>query len=168
MVELKDCQQYETEDKLQFYSCLTVMEHTFTSLKVRNLKVRMQGTYYISISITYILHAYDSQVYITSQITLLSSSPQVQLPTRHHQMKMSIQLNFSLPCFLNLLLHMCSLLQNTSFSLLSMVHGRNLEDSCDLDSPLPLKYMTCIISFSQIYHLKALISFQPHCFCILV
>ena len=48
MVELKDCQQQEMESKLQFHSRLTLMEHMFTSLKVCNLKVRMQGTYCIS------------------------------------------------------------------------------------------------------------------------
>ena len=49
MVELKDHQQKEMEGKLPFYSHLTLManlrdwtcEHTFTSLKVRNLTVHM-------------------------------------------------------------------------------------------------------------------------------
>jgi len=41
MVELKDCQQQEMEGKLQFHSHLTLLEYTFTSLKVRNLKVCM-------------------------------------------------------------------------------------------------------------------------------
>ena len=41
MAELKDCQQQETEDELQSHSCLTVMERTFTSLKVHSPKVRM-------------------------------------------------------------------------------------------------------------------------------
>ena len=41
MVELKDRQQQETERKLQFHSCLTLMEHMFASLKVCNLKVCM-------------------------------------------------------------------------------------------------------------------------------
>ena len=39
MVELKDCQQYEMESKLQLHSHLRLMERTSTSLKVRNLKV---------------------------------------------------------------------------------------------------------------------------------
>ena len=40
-VELKDRQQYETEDKLQFPSRLRLMEHKFPSLKVLNLKIHM-------------------------------------------------------------------------------------------------------------------------------
>ena len=40
MVELKDRQQQETEGKLQFHSRLTLTEHKFASLKVRNLKFR--------------------------------------------------------------------------------------------------------------------------------
>ena len=44
MVELTDCEQQETEGKLQFHSRLTLMERTFASLKFRNLKARMQGT----------------------------------------------------------------------------------------------------------------------------
>ena len=40
-LELKECQQQEMEGKLQFHSCLMLMEHMFTSLKVCNLKVRM-------------------------------------------------------------------------------------------------------------------------------
>ena len=39
MVELKGRQQEETEDKLQHRPCLILMEHTFASLKVHNLKV---------------------------------------------------------------------------------------------------------------------------------
>jgi len=39
MVELKDRQQEETEDKLQRWPRLILMEHTFASLKVNNLKV---------------------------------------------------------------------------------------------------------------------------------
>ena len=39
MVELKDRQQEETEDKLQRWPRLILMEHTFASLKVHNLKV---------------------------------------------------------------------------------------------------------------------------------
>ena len=46
MVELKDHQPEEMEGKLQFHSRLTWMECTFAPLKVRNLKVHMQGTYY--------------------------------------------------------------------------------------------------------------------------
>ena len=41
MVELKDCQQQETEGKVQLHSCLTQTEHTFTSLKVFKLKVHV-------------------------------------------------------------------------------------------------------------------------------
>ena len=41
MVELKDHQQQEMEGKLQFYSHLTLMEHTFASLKVHNVKICM-------------------------------------------------------------------------------------------------------------------------------
>ena len=39
MVELKDRQQEETEDKLQHWPHLILMEHTFASLKIHNLKV---------------------------------------------------------------------------------------------------------------------------------
>ena len=39
MVELKHRQQQETEGKLQLHSQLTLMECTFASLKVYNLKV---------------------------------------------------------------------------------------------------------------------------------
>ena len=49
MVELKDCQQYENEGRLQLHSSLTLMEHTFTSLKVHNQKICMQRTYCIFI-----------------------------------------------------------------------------------------------------------------------
>ena len=45
MVELKDHQQEEMEGKLQFHSGLMLIELMFTSLKVLNVKVRMQGTY---------------------------------------------------------------------------------------------------------------------------
>ena len=41
MVELKDRQQEEAEGKPQFHARLTLMECTFASLKVHNLKVRM-------------------------------------------------------------------------------------------------------------------------------
>ena len=41
MGELKDLQQQVMEGRLQFHSHLTLMEHTFTSLKVHNLKVHM-------------------------------------------------------------------------------------------------------------------------------
>lgn len=41
MGELKDCQQWEMEGRLQFHSCPTLMEHTFASLKAQNLKVPM-------------------------------------------------------------------------------------------------------------------------------
>ena len=44
MVELKGHQQQEMEGKLWCHSCLTLMGCTFASLKVRNLKVPMQGT----------------------------------------------------------------------------------------------------------------------------
>ena len=39
MVELKDHQQEETEGKMQQQSRLILMERTFASLKVHNLKV---------------------------------------------------------------------------------------------------------------------------------
>ena len=39
--ELKECQQQEMEGKLQFHSCLTLMEHMFACLKVCDLKVLM-------------------------------------------------------------------------------------------------------------------------------
>ena len=42
MGELKDCQQRETEGRLQFHSCPMLMEHRFASLKAQNLKVPMQ------------------------------------------------------------------------------------------------------------------------------
>ena len=45
MVELQDCQQHETEGKLQFHSCLRLIECTFTSLKVYDLEIHRQGTY---------------------------------------------------------------------------------------------------------------------------
>ena len=45
MVELKGRQQQETEGKLRCHSVLTLMECTCASLKVRNLRVPMQGTY---------------------------------------------------------------------------------------------------------------------------
>ena len=41
MVELKGHQQQEVEGKLQRHSRLTLMEHTFASLKVRNVAVCM-------------------------------------------------------------------------------------------------------------------------------
>ena len=41
MVGLQGHQQYEMEGKLQFHSHLTLMEHTFPSLKAHNLKVGM-------------------------------------------------------------------------------------------------------------------------------
>ena len=47
MVELNDRQQQETEGKLRFHPRLTVA-HTFTSLKGRNLKTGLQGTYAVS------------------------------------------------------------------------------------------------------------------------
>ena len=47
MVELKDRQQQETEGRLQLPSHVMVMECMFTSLKVHNLKVHIQVTYYI-------------------------------------------------------------------------------------------------------------------------
>ena len=50
MAELKDCQHWEMESKLQFHSCLMLMEHMFAYLKIHNLKVSMQGTYCISLS----------------------------------------------------------------------------------------------------------------------
>ena len=40
-VELKDRQQWETEDPLQRHSHLTLMERTHASLKVPNLEVRV-------------------------------------------------------------------------------------------------------------------------------
>ena len=39
--KLKNCQQQETEGKLQFHSCLILTECTFTSLEVHNLKAHM-------------------------------------------------------------------------------------------------------------------------------
>ena len=47
MVELKDRQQQEAEGRLQLPSHVMVMECMFTSLKVHNLKVHIQETYYI-------------------------------------------------------------------------------------------------------------------------
>ena len=41
MVELKDCQQQETEGKLQFHSGLMLLYCTFAFLKVHNMKVHM-------------------------------------------------------------------------------------------------------------------------------
>ena len=41
MVELKDGQQQEMEGKLPVHSLLTLMERTFASLKVYNLKVHI-------------------------------------------------------------------------------------------------------------------------------
>ena len=41
MAEQKDHQQQEMEGKLQFHSCLMLMERTFASLKINNLKVCM-------------------------------------------------------------------------------------------------------------------------------
>ena len=46
MVELMDHQQQETEGKMQFHSCQTLMECTLASSKLCNLKVHVQGTYY--------------------------------------------------------------------------------------------------------------------------
>ena len=43
-IELKDCQQWQMEGRLQFHSHLTLMAFTFTSLKVSNSKVRIKGT----------------------------------------------------------------------------------------------------------------------------
>ena len=43
MVELKGHQQQEMEGKLQFHVCLMLMEHTFASLKVHNLKFVYRG-----------------------------------------------------------------------------------------------------------------------------
>ena len=43
MVELKDHQQEETEGKMQQQSRLILMERTFASLKVHNLKVATVG-----------------------------------------------------------------------------------------------------------------------------
>ena len=45
MAELKDRQQQETEGERQFHSCLTLMERTFASLEVHNLKIHVWGTY---------------------------------------------------------------------------------------------------------------------------
>ena len=47
MVESKDHQQWKTEGKLQFHSCLTLTECTFAYLKLRNSEVCMEDTYYI-------------------------------------------------------------------------------------------------------------------------
>ena len=47
MAELKDHQKEETEGKLQFLPCLTLVQCTFASLKVHNLKVSMQRTHCI-------------------------------------------------------------------------------------------------------------------------
>lgn len=41
MGKLKGGQQWKMEDRLQSHSCPTLMEHTFASLKVQNLKVPM-------------------------------------------------------------------------------------------------------------------------------
>ena len=41
MVELKDCQQQETEGKVRFHSCLTQTEHMFASFQVFQLKVHV-------------------------------------------------------------------------------------------------------------------------------
>ena len=41
MVELKNPQQEEMEGKMKFHSRLALTEHTFTSLKVHNLKIHM-------------------------------------------------------------------------------------------------------------------------------
>ena len=49
VIELKDRQQQEIKGKLQFHSHLTLIECTFPSLKVRNLKVAMYGTYCVSL-----------------------------------------------------------------------------------------------------------------------
>ena len=38
MVELKDHQQQEMEGKLQFHSCLTLTENTFTSFEISQLE----------------------------------------------------------------------------------------------------------------------------------
>ena len=43
MVELKGHQQQEMEGKLQFHLCLMLMERTFASLKVHNLKFVYRG-----------------------------------------------------------------------------------------------------------------------------
>ena len=40
-VELKDHQQQEMEGKMQFHSCLMLVECMFTCLKVLNLKIPM-------------------------------------------------------------------------------------------------------------------------------
>ena len=53
MVELRDCQQQETEGKLQFHSQLTLMERMFASLKVCT-----QGTYCIWCKIRVQLHSF--------------------------------------------------------------------------------------------------------------
>ena len=42
MGELKECQQWEREGRLQFHSCPMLMEHRFASLKAQNLKVPMR------------------------------------------------------------------------------------------------------------------------------
>jgi len=47
MVELKDCQQWEKEGKLQFHSSLMLIERICASLKVFNLKVHVYESYCI-------------------------------------------------------------------------------------------------------------------------
>ena len=49
VIELKDRRQQEIKGKLQFHSHLTLIECTFASLKVRNLKVAMYVTYCVSL-----------------------------------------------------------------------------------------------------------------------
>ena len=46
MVGLKDHQQQQMEGMLQFHSCLILMECMLKCLKVYNLNLSMQGTYY--------------------------------------------------------------------------------------------------------------------------
>lgn len=92
----------------------------------------------ISINFTYVLHAYGSQVCMTSQVTLQSSRPNIQLPTRHHWIYQVYKTgSFLLPCLLILLLPQGSLSQHTAFFIL-VIHGQSLEDRT-LASPSPLK-----------------------------
>ena len=50
MVELKGHQQQEAEGLLQFHLCLIVMESTFTSLKVCNLRLVFRGLIVLGVS----------------------------------------------------------------------------------------------------------------------